>query len=330
MTLRKLEDITATALRDHGSRDRIDRVWRRLASDMESAAPRRRNTLWWAPAAAVIIFGSGVMVGAKWARPEPSPLVTAEVTPASEPATPGQAPATAAEERRPERTPSEPRRVSPRAVSAPEQVPAFAFDEEPVQPLIEMPTAPAGPPEWKQLADSGDFEAAGRALDRAGGFDAVLGGANSAQLMSLVDIARATGGRDRAVLALRRVLDGYPDTPEAPLAAWTLGNVLEQAGDEAGAAEAFALYRRLSPSGDFAEDAVVREVEAALEKGNLELAAQLVDQYAKDYPHGRRLDEFRRELEELRAANAGVVVEQPAAPAPAAPPSQVKGVPAAP
>jgi hypothetical protein len=258
--------------------------------------------------------------------------VTAEAPTPSEPAAQGLAPASAAEERRPERTRTEPRRTTPRAaIASPEQVPAFAFDEEPATPsipMIETPV-PSGPPEWKQLADSGDFEAAARALDRAGGFDAVLGGSNSAQLMSLVDIARATGGRDRAVLALRRVLDSYPGTPEAPLAAWTLGNVLEQAGDEAGAAEAFALYRRLSPSGDFAEDAVVREVEAALERGNLELASQLIDQYAKDYPQGRRLDEFRRELEDLRAADAGVV-EQPPAAAPTAPPSQVKGAPASP
>lgn len=326
MTLRKLEDLADTALRDHGTRDRVDRVWRRLSADIESAAPRRRATLWWAPAAAAIVFGSGVVVGAKWAKPEAPPAVSAERPSLSEPARRSSAPATAAEERRPERTRREPQRSAPRATVARPAPPAFGFEEEPAQPPVftENP-APAGPPEWKLLADAGDFEAAARSLERAGGFHAVLGGANSAQLMSLVDIARATGGRDRAVLALRRVLDAYPDTPEAPLAAWTLGNVLEQSGDEAGAAEAFALYRRLSPSGDFAEDAVVREVDAALVRGNLELAAELIEQYAKDYPHGRRLDEFRRELEELRAADAGAA--QPVAPAPT---GQVKGIPATP
>ena len=104
--------------------------------------------------------------------------------------------------------------------------------------------------------------------------------------------------------------------------------MLEQAGDEAGAKEAFALYRRLSPGGDFAEDAVVREVDAALTKGDLELAAKLIDQYAKDFPHGRRLDEFRSELEELRAAAAEATDQS--TPATPAPPSQVKGVPATP
>jgi len=265
-------------------------------------------------------------VGAKWARPEAPPEVSAEPPVASEPATPRPAPATAAEQRRPERTPPAHHRTLPRIASVPEQAPAIAFEEEPAQPLIETPV-PVGPPEWKLLADSGDFEAAARALDRVGGFDAVLGGANSAQLMSLVDIARATGGRDRAVRALRRVLEAYPDTPEAPFAAWTLGNVLEQAGDEAGAKEAFSLYRRLSPSGDFAEDAVIREIDAALVRGNLELAAELIEQYAKDYPQGRRLDEFRSELEELRRAAEAGSDEPPDTPAA---PSQVKGVPATP
>jgi hypothetical protein len=328
MTLRKLEDIADTALRDHGSRERVDRVWRRLASDLEGAPPRRRATLWWAPAAAAMLFGAGVVVGAKWARPEVAPVVSAERPSQSEPATQSPAPATAAEERRPERTETAPHRsVLPRAVAVPEEAPVFTFDDDPQQPqgMVESPI-PVGPPEWKLLADSGDFEAAARALDRSGGFHAVLDGAGSAQLMSLVDIARATGGRDRAVQALRRVLESYPGTPEAPLAAWTLGNVLEQSGDAAGAAEAFALYRRLSPSGDFAEDAVVREVDAALAKGNLELAVKLVDQYAKDYPQGRRLDEFRRELEELRAADAGVA---PVEPAPVfAPPVPLKPAPA--
>ena len=123
--------------------------------------------------------------------------------------------------------------------------------------------------------------------------------------MSLADLARATGSRDQAVTALRRLLTVHPDAPEAPLAAWTLGNLLEQAGDRSGAAEAFALYRRLSPTGDFAEDAAARQFESALSEGNLELARQLVDQYAKDFPHGRRVAELREELAKVEAEVAG-------------------------
>ena len=116
--------------------------------------------------------------------------------------------------------------------------------------------------------------------------------------MSLVDIARASGDRGQATSALRQVL-AHPDAPEAPLAAWTLGNLLDQAGDQPGAAQAFALYRRLSPAGDFAEDAAARQVDVALAEGNVELVTQLVEDYARDFPHGRRLSEFRRAQREL-------------------------------
>ena len=162
-----------------------------------------------------------------------------------------------------------------------------------------VPTqAPA--PEWQRLVEIGDFPGARRALDRQGGFDVAMAHASPSELMSLVDIARASGERGQAISALRQVL-AHPEAPEAPLAAWTLGNLLEQAGDQPGAAQAFALYRRLSPAGDFAEDAAARQVDVALREGNLELVTQLASDYARDFPHGRRLSEFRRAERALSA-----------------------------
>ena len=149
--------------------------------------------------------------------------------------------------------------------------------------------------------------------------------------MSLVDVARAAGERGQAASALRQVL-AHPEAPEAPLAAWTLGNLLDQAGDEPGASQAFALYRRLSPTGDFAEDAAARQIDVALAEGNAELVTQLVEDYARDFPHGRRLGEFRRAEKALAARDAGAGVkpdvheesedetdETPSSPSPSAP-----------
>lgn len=304
MTLRKFEDLPTGALRDQGTRDRVERVWQRLEGELETATPRARLTLWWVPAAAAIIFGAGVVVGAKWARPEMAPVAMAEKPHASEAVAPELVPAAAREEPKPvESAAAERRAAVPRTRAS--QVSPPRVDDEPAQVVaVEAPLLPAGPPEWKQLADSGDFEAARVAIDRAGGFEAVLASASPAQLMSLVDVARASGKREVALAALRRVVVDSPDSPEAPLAALTLGNMLEQAGDEAGAAEAFALYRRLSPAGDFAEDATAREVEAALARGSLELAAELINKYEKEFPNGRRREEFRRELERLAASDA--------------------------
>ncbi len=331
MTLRKLEDLSADELRDHGTRERIDRGWRRLSADLESATPRARPSMWWAPAAAAIIFGSGVVVGAKWARPETQAMPVAERPAGNEPTSPSLMPASAPERSRPaEPARAEPHRASARPPFVPQLEPSITPEPPPAPVLVEAP-APPGPPEWKQLADAGDFKKARQALDRAGGFDAVVGGANSAQLMSLVDIARATGSSDWAIAALRQVLDVYADTPEAPEAAYTLGNILDRMGDEIGAADAFATYRRLSPSGPFAEDAQARKVDAALDRGELEQAASLIEQYAKDYPNGRRLDEFRRELEDLRTAAAeGSSSTAPAGAAPRAPAPAATAKPASP
>ncbi len=317
MTLRKFDDLPSGALRDHGTRDRVDRVWQRLEGELETAAPRSRVTLWWVPAAAAIIFGAGVVVGSKWARPEPAPVAVAEKPIANDSVSTSPAPAAAHEEPKPiESAVAQHRATAPRPRSV-EVIPPLSDEEPAVVREVEVPVLPPGPPEWKQLADAGDFEAARAAIARAGGFSAVLGSASPAQLMSLVDVARAAGEREVAVAALHRVVVDSPHSPEAPLAALTLGNMLEQSGDAAGAAEAFALYRTLSPAGDFAEDATAREVEAALARGNWELAAGLVYKYEKDFPNGRRRDEFRRELERLAAASdAGLEPELENAPAP--------------
>ena len=112
-----------------------------------------------------------------------------------------------------------------------------------------------------------------------------------------------------ATKALRRVLSSYVSAPEAPLAAWTLGNLLEQAGDRAGAAEAYATYRRLSPTGDFAEDAAARQVDAALSQGNLELGRRAMEEYAENFPKGRRLAELRKRLASLEAPLAGAAAD---------------------
>jgi hypothetical protein len=142
--------------------------------------------------------------------------------------------------------------------------------------------------------------------------------------MTLVDVARSTGEREHAVRALRRLLDSFAGAPEAPIAAWTLGNLLEQGGDRTGSADAYALYRRLSPTGDFAEDAAAREVDVALSEGNQELATQLVEKYQLDFPNGHRLAELREELRKfaLEHGETGTATATPESaekePAPAA------------
>lgn len=300
-----LPDVAESALRSHHDEEAVERIWQRLEQDLSTAPGRPRSALWWAPAAMVIIFGSGVFVGARWARPAaPVAAVAAEplAPPDQERAT--QAPGAGAAEgtagrekiarRAPEHTP---------VVHRPHSVLALPGTPEVAAPAPVI----AAPPDWQRLANNGDWVAARKALDAQGGFDAAMQSASAEQLMTLADIARfAKPVQTAAALAaLRRVLARFPGDPNAPVAAYTLGNMLDRAGDRAGAAQAFAAYRSLSPKGDFAEDALAREVEVAVEQGDLERAKQLADQYAEDFPKGRRRAEIRAELAKL-AGDAGI------------------------
>jgi hypothetical protein len=303
--------VPASSLRDYAPSDSVPAVWRRLKVELAGRAPSTRRSplaYAWAPALATVIFGSGVFVGARFIRPQALPGVQAE--PAAQAARPaGAAPAQSAVE--PETSAPQAKvlrghgRHAASAVATSEPLSFAASESAPY-----VASAPAPVPEWQRLVEVGDFAAARRSLDQQGGFDVAMAHASPSELMSLVDVARASGERGQATRALRQVLS-HPEAPEAPLAAWTLGNLLDQAGDQPGAAQAFALYRRLSPAGDFAEDAAARQVDVALAEGNTELVTQLVEDYARDFPHGRRLSEFRRAASALvaRGADAGPKVE---------------------
>jgi hypothetical protein len=297
---RRFGDFSRLPLRDQGAPARVDAIWRRL----ERGLGRGDRSLFGAarllvPATLVLVFGSGVFVGARFVGNGPAesvPALSAERPLAVEPAAGRAVPGARREEQpKPEPSVRSARRRTSLAVAEP---PLELAEEEALSPVVvAAPVAPSAPPSWERFAEAGDFEAARAVLDAEDGFDAAVAIGSPSQLMTLVDIARASGSKERAVLALRRVLAVFPGAPEAPDAAWTLGNMLAQAGDQASAAEAFSLYRRLSPAGDFAQDALAHEVDAAFARGDLELSARLVAQYENEFPTGPRLDEFRAELE---------------------------------
>jgi TolA-binding protein len=326
----RLPQIRPSMLREHGSSERVARIWRRLEPALERGPSSFRPGLVWAPALLSLVFGAGVFVGAKWTGPANQPMLTAEPARVPEPA--AAARTQAAQPSAPETQARQPHQAIERrnhgATAPVEEI----FPEELHQPAPVAIASAQVPltPEWEQLADDGDFEAANLALADAGGFEAVRATASAPQLMALVDVARASGSRDRAISALRRVVDAFPGAPEAPLAAWTLGNMLEQAGDEPGAREAFVLYRRLSPAGDFAEDALAREVGSAIAQGDLELATRLVAQYENEFPNGRHLEQFRAELEKRAAGVVDDADDDDKAPADPADAAEAAQPPAAP
>jgi tetratricopeptide (TPR) repeat protein len=301
MTRESFPEIPQEALRSHAHAERVERVWRRLELDVARPSRALRAPAWWAPAA-LGIFGLGVFVGVRLNAPP-----TRELAAVAEPRPTLPAPGAAVVPER--RAVAEkradapaPKHVRPARALPVEETLVEQYPESYGEPAVASePLVAAGPAAWEVLAETGDFKSAKDALDHEGGFERVLVRASASQLLVLADIARASGGRDQAAQALKRVLLAYDSAPEAPIAAWTLGNLLDQAGDRAGAAEAYATYRRLSPTGDFAEDAAARQVDAALSQGNVELGTRALEEYAQNFPKGRRLAELRKRLAALSA-----------------------------
>lgn len=308
---RHLPEISSAWLRDQGSTERVDRVWGRLRNELSVRPQRRTSAYWWAPAAAVALFGAGVFVGAELDHQPTLPPLQAE--PDTQPAQAGgnEPAAPRTPERQAEHTAPKKQEQTVRRRHPVRGAPAVAASAEPIEAapgqavVAPEPVEPAEElPHWQLLASQLDYEAAGTALQEHGGFTAALPHASPDQLMILHDIARATSDRVHAVEALRQVVELYPEDPNAPIAAWSLGNMLDSTGDQLGAAQAYAAYRALSPEGDFAEDALARQAEVALQRGGSSRARQLASQYVQDFPNGRHADDMRALLSAGTAESA--------------------------
>lgn len=318
--------------REHPDPQRVERVWLRLEDSLLSARGRQRwVTPLWAAAAAVVVFGLGFWAGRTQGE---APLASVHVLSkepagghAVGPASAGRARSVAvpttsavhepvhpldADSRHRRRVPTQLRGPAAPSVqgqrsaglgAAPEPAPTAddSTSSTPAPNVVEVP----GIPKWQRLANRGEYEAALYELGQAGGFEHAVVASTPEQLLLLGDIARATGQRQRAAAALRRIVNEFPNDPAAPLAAWSLGSMLERDGDSAGALEAFSAYRALSPGGDFAEDALVRELEAALEQGNRAQVLRLAKQYESQFPDGRRSEEVALWAAQFEAEVAG-------------------------
>ena len=120
----------------------------------------------------------------------------------------------------------------------------------------------------------------------AGSSNAVASSAQ--QLLAEVDAARSRGQAERAVELLQQILREHPDDPRATLAAFTLGRMLlNELGRPREAAAAFHRVRQKAAAGQFAEDALAREVEAWTRASEPERARQLALLYLEHYPAGR-------------------------------------------
>lgn len=171
---------------------------------------------------------------------------------------------------------------SPVAATAPPSVPAAAPSRE--QSAESVPETGAARGQFLAHARQGAYAAAYALIAE----NPNVVGNSAEELMLAADAARLSGHPEQASLYLKRLLQQNGNDSRAPLAAFTLGRILlSQLGRPAQAADAFALARRLSPSGALGEDALAREAEAAFKAGNQQRGQALVREYATAYPKGR-------------------------------------------
>ena len=142
-----------------------------------------------------------------------------------------------------------------------------------------------------ELARGGEFKAAYQIMAQS----PAAVGSSAEDLLLAADAARLSNHPEQAVGYLRRVTIEHAADSRAPLSAFTLGRVLlSQLSRPGEAAEAFALARRLRPSGSLAEDALAREAEARSAAGSAGQARGLAEQYVARYPQGKHLPTMQR------------------------------------
>jgi len=135
-----------------------------------------------------------------------------------------------------------------------------------------------------------DFRGAYAVLSR----NPALAGDTVNDLLLAVDVARLSEHPAEAVPYLQRIIREHESDARAPMAAFTLGRTLSGLGRTREAMNMFARVRSSWPKSSLAEDALIRQAEAASQLGDLALAARIAALYDRDYPNGRRRSEVRR------------------------------------
>ena len=174
----------------------------------------------------------------------------------------------------------------PTAQAAPEAV------QEPVQALAAAPADERAAPRerWRVLARAGKHKEAFGSLGQRTVDDL-------AGLLLAADAARLSGHPREAARYLERLVERYPHSDSAHLAAFTLGRLaLYELKRPALAARSFAQAYTLNARGPMAEDALAREAEAYHRAGDAERAKNAAERYLQRYPNGARRAEVGRYL----------------------------------
>jgi transmembrane sensor len=143
---------------------------------------------------------------------------------------------------------------------------------------------------YRARVGSHDFRGAYAILSR----HPALAGDTVKELLVAADVARLSEHPAEAVAYLQRIVREHPRDERAHQAAFTLGRTLSGLGRTKEAMSMFGRVRSDWPGNPLAEDALVRQAEAAGALGDIATARRLAGEYERDYPNGQRRDEVRR------------------------------------
>lgn len=186
---------------------------------------------------------------------------------------------------RPEAAPEPaPATASPSAsASATEPGPAAVPGARPAAGVSAPRPVPAGP-SWRALSADGRYAEAMMAVGST--FDALCASEGSGDVIVLGDTARLAGDPARAARAYESARARFPGSSDGALAAFALGRMAAQRGNDPEAARWFATYLRERPGDRLAREALGRLMEARERNGETASARVLAGEYLAKYPDG--------------------------------------------
>jgi hypothetical protein len=151
--------------------------------------------------------------------------------------------------------------------------------------------APPAAKSWSRRLARGDFEAVVEAAEHRG-IDSVLSRGSLGQLSALADAARYTRRSRLAGRALVAERERFPETSEGREAAFFLGNLAEDGGDQHGAVSWYGRYLREDSTGTYAAQSLGRKMLIESDGGGSAARTDAAD-YLRRFPTGSYADAAR-------------------------------------
>lgn len=169
--------------------------------------------------------------------------------------------------------------------------------EAPADPTPTVKPSKSKPIDWQALANDSQYADAWAALESSKG--GVLGEAERVDahaLLDLADVARFTDHRGDAKRVLERLRDRFAGSVQAGDAAFELGRIAADGGDDDRAASWFETYLDERPNGSLVNDALVRLMNAYDSLDQVDAARSAATRYLARQPNGTHASKARKIL----------------------------------